>query len=734
MQLRPAVLSAVALAVLTNSAAIAQTFTESVLHSFCTNSISCPDGESPRDLTLMQASDGNFYGVSDLGGTNSDGVVFKITPSGTLTTLYNFCSLTNCTDGASPRGGLIEGLDGQLYGTTFTGGATTNGTFFKITLAGKLTTLYSFCPEGGDTCPDGAAPTSSLTLGSDGNFYGTIAGVGSPGFDGDIYKITPSGTYTNLHVFCAKGGSCSDGDTPGGLVEATDGNFYGTTLDGGISANSGSPGTLFKMTPSGTLTTGYTFCQTGGVNCTDGEGPINQHLVEGPDGNLYGATEDGGLSPTAPTDAGTLFSFDPTTKALGVIYSFCPPIGGGKESCDTGELVQASPIIASDGNLYGTTAAAGTSTNGGGGTAYQSSISGGLSGIYSFCSTGGSDCTDGNLPASPLTQGSDGNLYGTTESDGAFDNGVSAGTFFKLTAKPALPAPVQLTFGSSTLGVGQAATLSWKVLNAFSNTMRQCYAFVQGSPTGAGTWTGKQTGAYSPSTKLYSGSASITPTVEATYTYALTCGGVESGFAAVTVGAAKVASQTALTATPSTVGVGQSVTLKATVTGASGTPTGSVTFSTGGTPIGSIALNGSGVASLSASTNGIPPGTYPVIATYGGSATYKASASSALDVVLKAATTTTVLAASPNPVMPPATETLTATVKRSAGTGTPTGKVGFFVNGSLVATVALNGAGKAILAQGTTGIGAGTYSVTAKYEGDASDGASQSAAVSVVVK
>src|SRR5580698_5078115 len=98
MKLRRAVLSAVALAVLTSSAAMTQTFSESVLHSFCTNSISCPDGESPRDLTLMQASDGNFYGVSDLGGTVGDGLVYRITPSGTLTPIYNFCSLTNCTD------------------------------------------------------------------------------------------------------------------------------------------------------------------------------------------------------------------------------------------------------------------------------------------------------------------------------------------------------------------------------------------------------------------------------------------------------------------------------------------------------------------------------------------------------------------------------------------------------------------------------------------------------------
>jgi uncharacterized repeat protein (TIGR03803 family) len=700
----------------------AQSFTETVLHSFCTNS-SCPDGESPRNLTLMQASDGNFYGVTTLGG-NGNGVAFRITPSGTLTPIYDFCSLTNCTDGSEPRGGLIEGPDGELYGVTYSGGSTTNGTIFKVSLAGKLTTLYNFCPAGGTTCPDGAVPTSALTLGSDGNFYGTIAGANSSGYFGEIFSLTPGGTFADLYTFCKSGGICSDGATPGGLVEGTDGNFYGTTLNGGNTPGSSSPGTVFKITPAGTLTTEYTFCQSGGVNCTDGEGPLNQALAEGPDGNFYGATEDGGLSPTAPTKAGTLFSFTPSTKALDVIYSFCPASGGGFEDCSNGATPGASPILASDGNLYGTTTALGGS--GGGGTAYGSSTSGGAGAIYKFCSTGGTDCTDGSLPASPLSQGADGNLYGTTLGE--------SGVVFKLTATPALPAPVQLTFGSSSGSVGAPSTLSWKALNAFSNTRRQCYAFVQSGAAGAGTWTGKQTGTYSSSTKLYTGSASITPTVKGTYTYALTCGGIQSGFATLTVGAAKTASHTAVTVTPNPASVGQSISLKATVTGASGTPTGSVAFSAGSLSIGSVNLNGAGVATFAASSNGIAPGSYPAMAAYAGNPTYAASSSS-VTVTLDAAPTSTTLTATPMTVTPPASVTLKATVKRTASgaTGTAAGTVTFYDSTTAIATVSLNGSGVATLTARTTGIAAGKYAITAKYNGDSSDGKSTSSAVTVTV-
>jgi len=261
--------------------------------------------------------------------------------------------------------------------------------------------------------------------------------------------------------------------------------------------------------------------------------------------------------------------------------------------------------------------------------------------------------------------------------------------------------------------------------------MQQCYAFVQNGATGAGaTWTGKN-----PGGGTTNGSVTLKPTAGGTFTYALTCGGIESGFATLTV--TKPPSTTTLTATPSSLSVGQSITLKATVTGSVGTPTGSVVFSADGETLASVPLNSSGVATLTASTNGIAPATYPVIATYPGNATYNPSASPKTNVTLTQAPTTTTLTASPTSVTPPADVTLTATVKRSAtgATGTPTGSVTFYADGSTaLATVKLNASGVATITASSNGYPANTYAVTAKYAGDASDSTSTSTAVNVTVK
>jgi uncharacterized repeat protein (TIGR03803 family) len=142
---------------------------------------------------LVQASDGNFYGTTYNGGSNHQGVVFKITPSGVLTALYSFCSKPNCTDGALPAAGLIQGQDGNLYGTTVGGGANGNyGTVFKISPQSPypLTTLYSFCNLAG--CADGGAPEAALLL-ANGTFYGTTEFGGKYSY-GAIFSITPSGT------------------------------------------------------------------------------------------------------------------------------------------------------------------------------------------------------------------------------------------------------------------------------------------------------------------------------------------------------------------------------------------------------------------------------------------------------------------------------------------------------------------------------------------------------------
>ena len=167
-------------------------------------------------------------------------MVFKLTPGGTLTTLYSFCAQKYCTDGSVPHAGLVQSPNGDFYGTTFYGGANDDGTVFKITASGVQTTLYSFCSQ--LKCADGANPGAALTLASDGNFYGTTSGgviIGLHNGDGTVFKITPGGKLTTLHTFDG-----TDGAGPvGGLIQATNGIFYGTTaLDG-----AGGRGTLFRL-------------------------------------------------------------------------------------------------------------------------------------------------------------------------------------------------------------------------------------------------------------------------------------------------------------------------------------------------------------------------------------------------------------------------------------------------------------------------------------------------------
>ena len=231
---------------------------------------------------LVQASDGNLYGTTHLGGANGDGTVFRITLSGTFTTLHTF----DGSDGASPDAGLIQASDGNLYGTTFYGGANRAGTVFEITPSGTLSTLYSFCSQ--PNCADGALPEAALVQASDGNFYGTTpAGGGASNF-GTVFKITPSGTLTTLYDFCSLS-NCADGAYPDArLIQATDGIVYGTTAYGGASGNcSGGCGTVFKITVSGTLTTLHSF------SGPDGAVPL-AGLIHATDGNFYGTTLYGG--------------------------------------------------------------------------------------------------------------------------------------------------------------------------------------------------------------------------------------------------------------------------------------------------------------------------------------------------------------------------------------------------------------------------------------------------------
>jgi uncharacterized repeat protein (TIGR03803 family) len=280
---------------------------------------------------LLQATDGNFYGTSYAGGAYSYGTVFKITPSGTLTTLYSF----DVGDGAQPYAGLVQATDGNFYGTTVSGGRARDGTVFEITPSGTLSTLYSFCSQA--NCGDGANPYAGLVQATDGNFYGTTSAGGA--YDtGTVFKITRSGTLTTLHSFDG-----TDGASPrAGLVQATDGNFYGTTGGGGAYDS----GTVFEITPSGTLTTLYSFCPAG-FPCADGAGPAG--LVQAIDGNFYGTTYYGGASGNCGLGCGTVFKITPS-GTLSTLHSF----DNGDGNQPRGALLQST-----DGNFYGTTFAGG---------------------------------------------------------------------------------------------------------------------------------------------------------------------------------------------------------------------------------------------------------------------------------------------------------------------------------------------------------------------------------------
>ena len=249
------------------------------LYSFCAQS-GCLDGSIPSGL--VRAPDGVFYGGTGIYGAYGAGTIFRITPDGALTTLYSFCAQSGCPDGASPKSTLVWSTNGDLYGTTPSGGAYNQGTVFKITPDGTLTTLHSFCAESG--CLDGSTPYAALVQAANGNFYGTTQNGGASN-EGTLFEMTPDGALTTLFNFCA---ACPAGSNPvGALIQATDGALYGTTGAGGAHGK----GAVFKFVPNGTLTTLYSFCSES--KCTDGGSPP-AGLVQDTNGVFYGTTADGG--------------------------------------------------------------------------------------------------------------------------------------------------------------------------------------------------------------------------------------------------------------------------------------------------------------------------------------------------------------------------------------------------------------------------------------------------------
>jgi len=382
------------------------------LYNFCAGGgANCPDGQH-LTAPLVQDSDGNLYGTTHQGGIHSGGTVFKISPGGSMTTLYDFCAVAGCADGEYPYAGLTATPSGTLFGTTQAGGTKSYGTVFSITPAGALTTIYDFCSK--SECSDGGYPYGGLSQSTGGVFYGTTYIGGNSQSQGTVFQIASSGALTTLYQFCL-GFECPDGlAAMSGVIVASDGNLYGTAYSGagaGWSQGLGNGGTVFKLTPGGNETTLYGFCLAV-ENCPDGYGP-RAGLVQGSDGNLYGSTYLSG----AYGDYGTIFKIT-LGGNLTTLYSFCAVSG-----CPDGANPQAQLIQANDGNFYGTTQFGGAYN---GGTVFRFTPGGTLTTLYSFCAEAG--CPDGQAPYAGLFQATDGNLYGTTYQGGT----AGKGTIFKL--------------------------------------------------------------------------------------------------------------------------------------------------------------------------------------------------------------------------------------------------------------------------------------------------------------
>jgi uncharacterized repeat protein (TIGR03803 family) len=234
--------------------------------------------------TVTQATDGNFYGTTGFGGPKYDGNIFRVTPAGVITNIHYFCQQPNCADGWGASWPPILASDGNLYGVTSgetVDGVTYGQTLYKLTVDGEFTNLFPIC---GSEC----SYPLGITLASDGNFYG-VSGGGGVSNNGTIFRVSLTGQYTVLHSFCSLP-NCTDGNyvlyPP---IQGNDGNFYGTAEVGG----SNGTGVVYKLTPSGTYTVIHNFCAFENDDCPEGSLPAAR-LVQDGQGNFWGATQSGG--------------------------------------------------------------------------------------------------------------------------------------------------------------------------------------------------------------------------------------------------------------------------------------------------------------------------------------------------------------------------------------------------------------------------------------------------------
>ena len=429
----PAVVACLSLFITNNLMAVTATLT--TLHIF-----NDTDGDAP-DGALVQGNDGNFYGITSYGGTDTNdciggcGTTFEISPDGAFTSHHSFTNY----DGSDPRAGLMQASDGNFYGTTSGGGFFGPGglgTVFRMTPVGAVTMIHSFDIGGGGISPEG-----TLIEATDGNLYGTTSSGPVPdGGVGAVFKITTNGNFTILH---------GSDQSAAGVIQASDGNFYGTTQFGGTSTNCPyGCGTVFRITPDGVVTTLHSF------DGSDGSEPVAA-LIQGSDGNLYGTTSGGPFAAlNCANGCGTVFQIT-TNGVFTSIHAFA-----GTD----GRQPLAGLVEGPDGNFYGTASYGGAL---GIGTIFQITTNGTLTRLVSF------NALNGGTPAAALVLGSDGNFYGTTQSGGS-TNGF--GTVFKLTVQTNGGANVLVTLSPSlaTNTVGATYTVTATVSSnavALANTL-----------------------------------------------------------------------------------------------------------------------------------------------------------------------------------------------------------------------------------------------------------------------